>query len=213
MRRTLRTAPNHLIFPALACGLLLVVLAAVPCSAQERGAWQFGLDSGISESRFDSGADFTLFPRFSYYATDRLRLDGFVGLSWVDSSGLASVEIEPGARYSFYRSPSRRWSLNFGGSLGIEVYDDTPEYRGVPAGTGSGTTAATGAAHTPGTLVTLDQDDHLFSMRLVPVELELWRSGRSSWSLGVDWRSDVFDGGELGNERTGVFVGYRVRLD
>ncbi len=187
------------LFAALAvAGLLLPAAAA----AQEEVAprWLFGFESRVGEadSQFTEDYSFGFIPTVSYYPSVRLRIDGFVGLAWGDSDSY-SLHLMPGIRYYLRPGPGKL-RLNSGLSVGFELLEESDR----------GDYERRLREQFPDSFVAAR--DELLFVRLVPVELEYWRSRRGAFTVGLDYQLRLLDGGAVDREGLGITAGYRLRL-
>lgn len=162
--------------------------AAQPDAQGSEPKWLFGLETRVGESEptFSRDYEIGVIPNFSYFLTERVRLDGFVGFGY-SSSDSYSLWLMPGARY-YHRTAPHRLRINSGGSIGFRLLEE--ESFPLPAGF----------------------RDDLGTLRLVPAELEYWSSRRAAFIFAFDWEARIRDGGELYDEGYGVTAGFRIRM-
>lgn len=183
---------------AFALASLALPAAAAAQDEQSPPRWLFGFESrvGEAESQFTDDYSFGFIPAVSYYQSERLRIDGFVGLAWGDSDSY-SLHLMPGIRYYLRPGPGKL-RLNSGLSVGFELIEESGDYERLLR------------EQFPDSF-TAARDELLF-VRLVPVELEYWRGRRGAFTVGLDYQLRLLDGGSVDHEGFGLTAGYRLRL-
>lgn len=158
--------------------------------AQEESSWLFGLEVRVGESEPDFASDhqWSVIPNFSHFLSERLRLDGFLGLGYTDSDNY-SLWAMPGLRYYHGDGPGPL-RFNSGFSVGFELLESERRDVAVPP----------------------DFREDIAHLRLVPLEMEYWHGRRSALTLGLDYETDIEEGGRLGDGGFGVSAGFRIRL-
>jgi len=178
--------------------LLLVSTAAL--SAQEEPKFLFGLENRFGEPLEYRGADFSwgVVPNFSYFLSERLRLDAFAGLAWSESDDF-SLSLQPGLRYYLRPGPGKL-RLNTGFSIGFELIDNTGDKFDPERLEALGLRAAE------------FQDDDSVWLRLVPIELEYWSFKRTAFTFSLDYQTRLFEDSGTGEDNFGVAVGLRYKI-